>query len=75
MTSVSPLDYNETNKIGILLLDYIRVEAERDKIQKNFEESMEQMKIEYEEELLKINEEREKYLEEYIFIILIIYKG
>jgi hypothetical protein len=58
------LDYNDTNKIGTLLLDYIRMEGEyeRQKIEK--ERLIQEWKQNIEELIKKSNEEKEKLTNE-----------
>jgi hypothetical protein len=58
------LDANESNKVGILLLDYLRIEKENKIKSIEYENTLNEFVQKYEEEMTRFTTERESLLEE-----------
>lgn len=52
------LDYNETNKVGIMLLDYLRLESNYEVLRKDYEVILSDVDKKIEEECKKISSEK-----------------
>ena len=59
------LDHNETNKVGIMLLDYLRLEENQDMIRNEYEIIVNELSYKIENESKKFNDEKEKLINEY----------
>lgn len=62
--SIVVLDYNETNKLGILLLDYLRLEANQGNYKEEYDKNLKELNQKFQEEVRRVNEEKERSLSE-----------
>lgn len=64
MNNIVVLDSNEANKIGVLLIDYIRLESDLDDKKNEFESVLAEIANKYDEESKRFTEEKEKLSDE-----------
>jgi hypothetical protein len=58
------LDYNETNKIGIMLLDYLRLESNYEVVRKDYDVLLSDVNKKVEEESQKIYSEKNNLIKQ-----------
>lgn len=66
MNNVIVLDYNEANKLGVMLLDYLRIEADRENLKRELEYEINERHFKYEEEARRYEDEKQKFVDEYV---------